>query len=91
MLTFLALAAKKRYIVDAYEDTATATIGKNEQGRSAITHISLSPKVVFSGEKIPEPQQYRSLHDRAHEYCFIANSVARCVEVTVEAEMKTGD
>jgi organic hydroperoxide reductase OsmC/OhrA len=47
MLTFLAIAAKSRYIVDSYEDEATAVLGKDAQGAMAVVKIVLKPKAVF--------------------------------------------
>src|SRR4051794_11414366 len=37
MLTFLALAARKRYVVDGYRDQAVCVLGKDEAGRLAMT------------------------------------------------------
>src|SRR5512134_3385223 len=47
MLTFLAIAAKSRYIVDSYEDETTAILDKNAEGAMAVTKIVLRPKVFF--------------------------------------------
>ncbi len=82
MLTFLALASKKRILVDRYEDEAVGVLDKNEEGRLAVTKVTLRPRIVFSGENIPGPDDLKQLHDRAHRACFIANSVK--TEVVVE-------
>ena len=82
MLTFLALAAKKKHVVDAYHDQAVGILAKDTAGNLAITKVTLRPKVRFSGEKQPAPEELRQLHDRAHHACFIANSVK--TEVIVE-------
>jgi organic hydroperoxide reductase OsmC/OhrA len=84
MLTFLALAAKKRYIVDDYLDHAVGILDKDAAGRLAMTKVTLRPRVAFSGEKIPGAEELRQLHDRAHHHCFIANSVK--TEVVVEPQ-----
>jgi organic hydroperoxide reductase OsmC/OhrA len=76
MLTFLALCAKKRLIVERYTDAAVGTLDKNDEGRLAITRIELHPRVTFVGEP-PGPDALAALHDKAHQHCFIANSV-RC-------------
>jgi organic hydroperoxide reductase OsmC/OhrA len=82
LLTFLAYCAKKRYVLDSYEDTPTATLGKNADGKTAVEEIVLRPKVVFSGDRIPDQEEIVRLHARAHDDCFIANSVkARVVVV----------
>lgn len=81
MLTFLAVAARKRLIVERYDDDAVGTLEKNADGRLAITRVLLRPKVTFAGE-VPNEEQLQKLHATAHKNCFIANSV-KC-EVTVE-------
>src|ERR687898_156582 len=50
MLTFLAIAARKRLVVDSYDDHAVGLMEKNAQGRLAITRVMLRPKIVFAGE-----------------------------------------
>ena len=41
MLTFLAIAAKKRFVVNTYDDHAVGVMAKNEAGRLAITKVTL--------------------------------------------------
>jgi organic hydroperoxide reductase OsmC/OhrA len=41
----------------------------------AITKMYLKPKVTFRGENQPSKEQIELLHQKAHEECFIANSV----------------
>lgn len=43
------------------------------------TRVVLRPRVAF--ELDPDDEQLRSLHRRAHEHCFIANSVRCPVDV----------
>jgi organic hydroperoxide reductase OsmC/OhrA len=81
MLTFLAVAANRGYVVDSYGDEAVATVGKNAEGKTAVVHATLSPKVAFSGDKRPTADEYAALHARAHAACFIANSVKTVVDV----------
>ena len=75
MLWFLSLAAKGGYIVDSYEDRAVGVMAKNPRGKYAMTKVTLQPRVVFSGENMPDQENLTSLHQAAHEECFIANSV----------------
>ena len=75
MLTFLLLAAAKKFIVDSYVDEAIGMLAKNAKGKLAMTEVILRPKVVFSGENRPGEEGLSELHHRAHEECFIANSV----------------
>ena len=82
MLTFLALAARKRYTVESYRDEAVGHLGKNDAGKMAVTRVVLRPEIVFSGENRPSRDEISHLHERAHVHCFIANSVA--TEIVVE-------
>jgi organic hydroperoxide reductase OsmC/OhrA len=81
MLTFLAVAANRGYVVDSYSDDAVALLGKNADGKTAVVQATLAPRVTFSGDKRPTPDEYAKLHERAHAACFIANSVKTVVDV----------
>jgi organic hydroperoxide reductase OsmC/OhrA len=81
MLTFLAIAAKKRIVVDSYDDHAVGQMENNDSGRLAITRVVLQPEVGFAGDE-PDADTLLKMHHLAHEQCFIANSVT--TEVTVE-------
>jgi organic hydroperoxide reductase OsmC/OhrA len=81
MLSFLAVAAKRGFVVDRYEDSAVGFLEKNAQGRLAITRVELNPRIVFAGERQPDAESLRRLHDEAHHACFIANSVHTEVSV----------
>lgn len=75
MLFFLSIAAKKRFLVDAYNDHAIGAMGLNASGQKAMTQVTLRPRVTFSGEREPTRQQLEKMHHQAHQQCFIANSV----------------
>ena len=81
MLTFLALASNKGFIVDSYEDAAVGHLEKNASGKLAVTRVELHPKIVYSGAKQPNDSDLEWLHDKAHRECFIANSVTTEVKV----------
>ena len=81
MLTFLAVAANRGYVVDTYSDDAVALLGKNADGKTAVVQATLAPKVTFSGDKQPTADEYAKLNERAHAACFIANSVKTAVDV----------
>jgi organic hydroperoxide reductase OsmC/OhrA len=83
MLTFLAIAAKKRIAVEEYSDHAIGYLEKNESGKISVTRVLLRPTVAFSENSAQSPEQLAKLHHSAHENCFIANSVNTVV--TVEA------
>jgi organic hydroperoxide reductase OsmC/OhrA len=82
MLTFLAIAARKRLVVDGYRDAAVGTLEKNEEGRLAVTSVTLRPVVSFR-DGPPAPEVIEKMHAQAHRGCFIANSVRS--EIRVEA------
>ena len=82
MLSFLAIAARKHLVVDAYHDDAVGILAKDAAGHLAMTHVSLRPRVAFGGETRPTDDDVRQLHEQAHHVCFIANSVK--TEVVVE-------
>jgi len=75
MLWFLSLAAKAGYVVESYSDEAIGVMGQIAEGKLAMTEVTLRPAVVFASEHGPTPEQLQQLHHRAHEQCFIANSV----------------
>lgn len=75
MLWFLAIAAKQNYLVDSYEDNALGKMAKNANNKLFLAEVTLNPEVKFSGEKIPTIEELELLHHKAHEECFIANSV----------------
>jgi organic hydroperoxide reductase OsmC/OhrA len=81
MLTFLAVACKKKFLLEEYVDEAIGHMEKNDAGKLAITRVELHPKLKFSGDNQPTEKDIEEMHHFAHENCFIANSVK--TEVTV--------
>lgn len=81
MLTFLAVASMKGFVIDSYEDHAIGWLEKNAAGKIAVTRVELRPTIVFSGEKTPTQADLDAMHEKAHEDCFIANSVTTAVSV----------
>lgn len=81
MLTFLALASNKGFVVEGYEDNAVGFLEKNANGKLAVTRVELRPLIVFSGDARPTQKDLDWLHDKAHRECFIANSVTTKVDV----------
>lgn len=80
MLFFLSLAAQRGYVIDDYRDEAIGDLGKNAQGRLAMTRIVLRPRIAFAGTP-PSPEALAALHHDAHERCYIANSLTADVVV----------
>lgn len=81
MLFFLAYAGKAGFTVDRYRDEAVGLLGKDERGKVSMTTITLRPAVTFSGETRPDAAALDALHHRAHEACYIANSVRSEVRI----------
>src|SRR5205085_2609927 len=75
MLTFLAIAAKKKFVLDEYVDDAVGIMEKNSEGRLAITQVTLRQRLKFSGDKQPTSQELEEMNHAAHDQCFIANSI----------------
>ena len=83
MMTFLALAAKIKWPLSSYDDHAIAHLGENSKGQMIVNQIDLNPKVSFdNGFEISE-EEMAKMHDRAHRYCFIANTLDKAVEVNI--------
>jgi len=79
MLWFLFIAARQGYIVDDYSDAAEGVMGKNAKGKVMVAKVTLRPKVSFSGPKNPDAETLHALHHKAHEECYIANSILTAV------------
>ena len=75
MLWFLDIAARGGFIIDSYVDDAVGTLAKNSDGKFAMTIVTLKPHVIFSGDKRPSHEDIQRMHHKAHDECFIANSV----------------
>ena len=81
MLTYLYVASKQGFQLDSYDDEAVGVITKNESGVPWVSAVTLHPKIVYSGEKLPTPADEERLHHLSHEQCFIANSVKTQIKV----------
>ena len=75
MLFFLSLAAKRKIVVDRYADSAVGFMEQREDGKIAMTKVILRPEARYFGDAQPSRELLEKLHHRAHELCFIANSV----------------
>ena len=81
LLTFLWLASREAFQADSYEDNSVGVMTKNDRGVPWVSAVTLCPRITWSGEKLPAPADVESLHCRAHEECFIANSVKTAITV----------
>lgn len=72
MLTYLALCARKRINVLAYEDDATGMMSVDASGGGRFERVVLHPRVtIAAGGNLDLAIR---LHHKARELCFIANS-----------------
>ena len=74
MLTFLWLAAKAGLNVESYTDNPVGEMSATETGSQWVSKITLDPQIVWIGDE-PSAEQLADLHHRAHEGCYIANSI----------------
>ena len=76
MLSFLAIATKKKVTVTSYEDDAVGFL-EGDKNRLWIARVILRPKVTCDADA----GTLAEIHHLAHEACFIANSVKTDVRV----------
>ena len=81
MLFFIDFARRAGLVLDNYSDEAEGVLDKRPDGKMAMIKVTLHPRVTWAGDAPDEPA-IADLHHRAHEACFIANSVT--TEVTVQ-------
>lgn len=74
MLFFLDFARRAGVIVTSYEDEAEGVMAKGDDGKMRITRIMLRPRIIY-GDVAPTKEMLDDLHHKAHEACFIANSI----------------
>lgn len=84
MLWFLAIAAKRGFVVDAYRDQAVGELARDEAGNLMMSRVTFRPEVSFSGHPHPTDDEQTAMHHETHDQCFIARSVrteVRCEPV----------
>ena len=81
MLFFLDFARRSGVVVTSYEDEADGVMAKGDDGRVRIGKVTLRPRIAFEGGA-PDAAALDALHHKAHEACFIANSVTS--EIVIE-------
>jgi len=81
MLSYLALAANSKIQVLSYSDQADGALEK--QGMAfKFKEVTLRPRITISADS--DQQKALGLHDKAHNICFIANSVNFPIHVQPE-------
>ena len=84
-LTFLAIAAMQKLVVDSYSDSAVAFLEKDpETGKPVVSRVELRPVTVFGDGVEVSRERLEELHHKAHEECFIANSVKTEIVTVLE-------
>jgi organic hydroperoxide reductase OsmC/OhrA len=84
MLWYLHFCSDSQIIVVSYQDDAEATMEVAADGNGHFTKAILRPEVtITSAEMI---QLAERLHEKAHKFCFIANSVN--FPITVEPRIE---
>ncbi|OLT19402.1 peroxiredoxin [Actinomadura sp. CNU-125] len=73
MLWFLHLCAAAGVVVTAYTDDPIGTMAETAGGGGRFEEVVLRPRVTLADPA--RAAETAALHERAHELCFIANSV----------------
>jgi organic hydroperoxide reductase OsmC/OhrA len=82
MLWYLHLCSVNQVTVLDYRDSATGTMAEREDGSGEFTRVVLRPRVTIAAGC--DRAKALALHDDAHHFCFIANSVKFPVDVEAE-------
>jgi organic hydroperoxide reductase OsmC/OhrA len=81
MLFFVDFARRAGLVVDSYVDHAEGVLEKRADGKMWMSKVTLRPGVTWGGNP-PDAAAIAGLHHKAHEACFIANSLT--TEVIVD-------
>lgn len=73
MLWYLHLCAVNKIVVTNYVDHATGVMEESENGSGKFKEVTLNPVVIVADETMVD--KAIALHEEAHKYCFIANSI----------------
>jgi len=79
MLTFLAVACKKKFILDEYVDSAVGHMEKNAEGKLAITRVELHPKLKFSGDNQPTEKDIEEMGYENYEESEERTSITQMI------------
>ena len=75
MLTFLAFASLQNLTLESYTDEAVGFLEKGESVKPVLSRVELHPKTTWAEGVTVSAEQLEELHHKAHEECFLANSV----------------
>jgi organic hydroperoxide reductase OsmC/OhrA len=85
MLTYLGIASGSKVEVLSYRDEATGVLEKTD-GKMRVSRVILRPRIVITAAT--NRDRALGLVAKAHDQCFIANSVN--TTVTIEPEFQVG-
>lgn len=91
MLTFLAVCSRRDISVVSYEDQAVGFLERDERNLLCVTQVVLKPVVTFQAEQTLDDDELRQLHEKAHQECFIANSVTTRISIEATEAALTRD
>ena len=86
MLWYLGLCARAGVVVHEYTDDAVGTMATGPDGSGNFTEVILRPRIVVGAAD--QLEKALSLHEKAHEMCFIAQSVSFPVKVEPEITVR---
>jgi organic hydroperoxide reductase OsmC/OhrA len=73
MLSYLYVCSMEGIVITSYIDNATGIMVEQESGGGSFKEVTLNPIVHVADESMVE--NAIELHNKAHEICYIANSV----------------
>ena len=73
MLWYLHLCADAGVVVVDYEDAAAGVLTETDDGNGKFAEVTINPRVTITKES--DAELAKTLHHKAHEFCFIANSM----------------
>ena len=73
MMSYLYLCRKEGITVISYQDNPVGILKLNQEGRGRFETVTLKPEVTLLD--LSFSQKALKLHEKAGEFCFIANSV----------------
>jgi len=80
MLFFLSYCSGAGFTVESYEDPAEGVMTRAANGRESMSAFTLRPLVTFK-ERAPSEEEFMAMHHKAHEECYVANSLNGTVNV----------
>ncbi|WP_075997690.1 OsmC family protein [Salaquimonas pukyongi] len=83
MLWFLHLASNLGIVIESYEDNPVAKGEMEPSGKGRFVSCTLRPVITVSEGNLDEAY---AIHERIHEFCFIARSVAFPIDIQADIQ-----